>query len=159
MKNKIYTVTLIGLIIDQVSKMLVKSNMELFSNIVIIPNFFSLHYVKNTGAAFSIFDNMPYLLTIICFIILLLLIYYIKKEEKNFNLRSSISLGMILAGIIGNLIDRLLYGSVIDFLSFKIFSYNYPVFNLADTLIVCGVILYIIDFIICERGWSYGSRK
>ncbi len=159
MKNKVYTVTLIGIIIDQVSKMLIKSNMELFSKIVIIPKFFSLYYVKNKGAAFSIFGNMPCLLTIMCFVVFLLLIYYIEKEEKNLDLISSISFGMILSGIIGNLIDRILYGSVVDFLSFKIFSYNFPIFNMADTFIVCGVILYIINVIICEKGGAYDSRK
>lgn len=151
MKNKIYTMTLVLVIIDQITKFFIKSNMNLYDKIKIIPNFFSIYYVENSGAAFSILENVPYILIIISVIVLLFLIYYIRGEYNNIDLLSSISFSMILSGIIGNLIDRCLYGKVIDFLSFKIINYQYPVFNMADTFIVVGVILLVIDYIFEER--------
>lgn len=152
MKNKklIYTVGLSIFLLDQLIKLIVIKNMELLEEIKIIRNFFSLYYVKNTGAAFSIFGNKTFFLILVSIISLLFLKYYIKKIDK-VNTLSIISLGMVIGGILGNLFDRLIYKAVIDYLAFDIFTYAFPVFNLADICITIGTLLTIIDIIIEEK--------
>lgn len=162
MKDKLYTVTLIGIIIDQVTKYIVRANLQLLEKIIIIPNFFSISHVENSGAAFSILESNSYILIFISLAVLLYLVHYINKEEKSLNNIYSTSLGMILGGIVGNLLDRILYHGVTDFLAFKFFSYNYPVFNIADILIVLGVLILIGEFIkeeIDKKGGCHGSRS
>lgn len=145
-KNKVYLTSVIVLLIDQIVKLLIKTNMNLNEEISIIPNFFSIQYLKNTGAAFSILENQTILLAITSIICISVIIYYLKKEE-NLTTAMYLSFGMVLGGILGNLIDRIFYQGVIDFLSFQIFNYNFPVFNIADIGITIGVLLLIIIYI------------
>lgn len=152
MKNKkfIYTIAMGFMLLDQLIKLIVTANMNLHDEISIIPNFFSLYYIKNTGAAFSIFGNKTLFLIIISLICLIVLKNYIKKLKSVTNL-SIISLGLMTGGIIGNLFDRILYKSVIDYLSFNFFGYSFPVFNLADIGITVGAALLILDLIIEDK--------
>lgn len=145
-KNKVYLTSVIVLLIDQIVKLLIKTNMNLNEEISIIPNFFSIQYLKNTGAAFSILENQTILLAITSIICIIVIIYYLKKEE-NLTTAMYLSFGLVLGGILGNLIDRIVYQGVIDFLSFQIFNYNFPVFNIADIGITIGVLLLIIIYI------------
>ena len=149
-RENIYKITSIILMLDQFIKILVNRYMDLGSSIKIIPNFFSLFYLKNTGAAFSILEDSTVLLVIISAIVIVLLDRYIKKE-KNFTKLSEVGLGLIMGGIFGNLIDRIIHHGVIDYLSFRIFNYNFPVFNLADMTIVIGVGLLLISMILDTR--------
>lgn len=139
-KEDIYKITILVLLLDQFIKYMVNKFMELNTSINIIPNFFSIFYVKNKGAAFSILEDNTILIVIISVIFIVILDYYIKKE-KNFTKLSVISLGMIMGGIFGNLMDRIIYHSVIDYLSIG----NFPIFNLADIGITVGVGLLIIS--------------
>ena len=152
MKNKklIYTIALITVLLDQVIKYLVMNNMALHQEIKLIPNFFSLYYLKNTGAAFSILGNKTILLILVSIFCLIIIKNAIKKLKRT-NTLNIISLGIMTRGIIGNLFDRVLYKSVIDYLSFNIFNYSFPVFNLADIGITVGAILLIIDLMIEEK--------
>lgn len=152
MKNKklIYTIALITVLLDQVIKYLVMNNMALHQEIKLIPNFFSLYYLKNTGAAFSILGNKTILLILVSIFCLIIIKNAIKKLKRT-NTLNIISLGIMTGGIIGNLFDRVLYKSVIDYLSFNIFNYSFPVFNLADIGITVGAILLIIDLMIEEK--------
>ncbi len=146
-KNKVvYLTSSIVLLIDQIVKLLIKTNMNLNEEISIISNFFSIQYLKNTGAAFSILENQTILLVVTSIICISVIVYYLKKEE-NLTPLMSISFGLILGGIFGNLIDRIINQGVIDFLSFKIFKYNFPVFNIADIGITIGVFLLLIIYI------------
>ena len=130
-KENLYKISVITIIIDQLIKLFIKTNIT--KDIVIIPKIFKITNVINTGAAFSILKNNNTLLILITIIILVLLNYYIKKNDY-------FELGIILGGIVGNLFDRLLYNGVIDYIEIS----NFPVFNLADSLIVLGIILLII---------------
>lgn len=152
MKNKkiIYTIGMFYMLIDQFIKLLVTKNMNLLQEITIIPNFFSLYYLKNTGAAFSILGNQTIILILISLICLVVIKNYIKRLKRVKNL-TIISLGMMLGGILGNLFDRILYKSVIDYLSFEFFGYNFPVFNFADIGITVGAMLLVIDLILEEK--------
>ena len=120
--------------------------MHLNQEIVIIPKFFSIHYLKNTGAAFSILRDNTIILIIISIIMLYIINKFIDKEKK-INKNQKLYIGIIRGGIFGNLIDRIAYRGVIDYLSFTIFKYNFPVFNLADMAITIGVVLLIINYL------------
>ena len=116
----------------------------------IIDNFFSLTYVLNDGAAFSLFASRTYLLILIALICLFFIIYELKDNLDDRML--SIGYSLALAGLLGNFLDRLMDGYIIDYLSFKIFTYNFPIFNFADILIVVGIVIVIIKEILKERG-------
>ena len=152
MKKKVAIIAVICIFIDFISKLLVINNLEVNTGFNIINSFFSILYVKNTGAAWGMFSNGTMILAILSMIFLYFAIKYI-YESKNISKLSIISYGILIGGIIGNLIDRLLRGYVIDFLSFNIFGYNFPVFNIADTFIVISIILIVIESIIKER-WT-----
>ena len=138
MNKKVFIIAIIVLAIDQLSKML--ANMYLVDNIInIIPNFFKLEYALNTGAAWSILNNHQVILIIISIILMIILFMFYKNFKVN--MRNNIAFGLLFGGIWGNLVDRLFHGYVIDFLSFKIFNYEYPIFNIADTAVVIGIIL------------------
>lgn len=138
MKKKYLYIVLfiIGLVlIDQVSKLLVVNYLS--DKIVLINNFFSLDYVKNTGAAFGFFSGNIFFLVLITLALVIYLIYELKQNiEKKFNLLFII---LIISGAIGNLIDRVFRGFVVDFISFILFNSQMPVFNIADIFVTCGV--------------------
>ncbi|WAW14245.1 signal peptidase II [Peptostreptococcus equinus] len=134
---------IILLIIDQASKITVKNTLENTQGMSIIDGVFHLTYVENSGAAFGMLQNMQYVFIIIALIVLIAGIYFIHKEEST--KLAKISIAMIISGAIGNLVDRLRLGYVIDFFDFKIiWSY---VFNFADILVVLGTILLCICLI------------
>ncbi len=149
-KGKIYYVTCVVLLLDQLVKIIVNNCMSLYDEIKLIPNFFSIYYVKNTGAAFSILEGNTTFLITLTIIFILMIHKYIKIEEE-FTKLSSISLGLVLGGIFGNLIDRILHAGVIDYLSFEFFGYGFPVFNIADIGITVGVFLMIIEMLLEKK--------
>ena len=148
--KKISLYTFLFLLIDQISKILVRMYLNLYNDIILIPNFLSLIHVKNDGAAFSILEGKNIFFIIITIIVLIGIIYYIKN--KNFKKIDYIIYGMLIGGIIGNLIDRIIYGNVTDFISFTIFNKPMPIFNLADTFICIGCILMIWREEICKKS-------
>ena len=151
MKKIIYLIAGIGILLDQITKFLASIYLD---NIDIIPAFFSLTYVENKGAAWGILNNSTIVLVGISVIVLLLISKYISSTIE-FTKLSVVSYGLLIGGIFGNLIDRIFRGFVIDFLNFNILGYNFPVFNIADTMIVIGVILMFIEVI----GDTYGKKS
>ena len=145
MKKKVYILSIIFLLIDIFTKQLVKNTLNLYDSIPIIPNFFSITYVINDGAAFSILKGELWLFIILGFVLLFFIFYYLQKEKLN--IYKTIYYSFLIAGVLGNLLDRMLYKGVVDFLDFTIFSYNAPIFNLADTFIVISVILIVFEFL------------
>ncbi len=141
----VLVIVLLG--IDLLLKYLVSTYL---TTVNIIDNFFSLTYVLNDGAAFSLFASRTYLLILIALICLFFIIYELKNNLDDRVL--SIGYSLVLAGLLGNFLDRLIDGYIIDYLSFKILGYNYPIFNFADILIVVGIIVVIIKEILKERG-------
>lgn len=131
------------IIIDVIIKVIVDKCMNIYDTIKIIPNFFNIMYVRNTGAAFSIMENSRVLFIVIGMIAIYLIWRFFIKD-KQLNNYYIVIYSMLIAGIIGNMIDRILYGYVIDYLSFNIFGYSFPIFNLADTFIVVSIIMLII---------------
>ena len=148
--KKIGIISLVFIIIDFIVKIIINNNMNVYDSISIIPSFFSITYVRNIGAAFSIMENSRILFIIIGFIALILIYKYLIMN-KVLNKYLMISYSMLIGGIIGNMIDRIIYGYVIDYLSFNLFGYNFPIFNLADAFIVVS----IITLLLCEVGGSH----
>lgn len=148
--EKIYLITLILFIVDFFVKRIVVKYVDLFKKIEVIPKFFYISYVQNTGAAWSILDNSTILLSVLSIVAFIIISSYLKKI-KEFNKWKILAFGLLLGGILGNFIDRVMYGYVIDYLDFYIFGYNYPVFNIADMCIVVGAFMLIIDVIRGEK--------
>lgn len=138
-------------IVDQISKIITVKLIEINKGIEIIKNFFYLTYTHNTGAAFSILTGQRILLILIATIILIILFNYIRKNKVKEKI-DILAFSLIIGGSFGNLIDRIVRGYVVDFLDFKIFGYNFPIFNLADTFIVIGVFLLLITTIRKEHN-------
>ncbi len=152
MKKKyfVYILALFFLSIDLFSKSIIVSNGRLMYRLTVIKNFFYINYVKNTGAAFSILKGYTYIFIILAIIASFYICKFcISDDNKNIEI---FGYSLLLSGIIGNLCDRLFRGYVIDFLSFKIFNYYFPIFNFADIFIVVGAILIIIDLIWGKRN-------
>ena len=152
MKRKVYIYSLILVIIDFLIKILIKSNLKLYQSIIIIPSFFRITYVENSGAAFSILQGKQIYLIILGIIMIFGIFYYLRKE--NLNKLKVVYYSLLIGGIIGNIIDRIIYHNVIDYFDFNIFSYEAPIFNLADTFIFFGVV-----FILIEGGIKGGNRS
>ena len=142
------------IILDIVSKLLVIKSIYLNQSIIVIKNFFSITYVKNTGAAWSILNDKGYLVLIISGIIIFSLVSYLYKYKPS-KLIEKIAYSMILGGAISNFFDRIINGYVIDFIDINILGYDYPIFNLADCFIVIGVILLLVYAWRCD----YGNRS
>lgn len=141
--KKISIIAFIIILVDRLLKILVNSTLKVFIKYKVIDNFFYLYNCHNKGAAFSILNGNVLFLILITFIALFFIITFLKKQ-KEYSVVDIISYGLLLGGIFGNLIDRVIYGYVIDYLSFIIFNYSFPVFNFADIAIVIGAFLLII---------------
>ena len=141
MKKRNVMLVILLLLIDQGSKGLMEAILT-GKSITVIPNFFSLVFVTNTGAAWSIMQGNTLFLVILGIIAIFSLIFVMPTIKES--IWKSISFTMLYAGIIGNLLDRAIFHYVKDFLKFTIFGYEYPVFNFADIFIVVGAILLIV---------------
>jgi signal peptidase II len=156
MKKLIIILSLLLVIIDQIIKYIVISNLNLLDSINIIPNFLNITYVTNSGGAFSILSGNRYLFIILGFIAVIYIIRYI-MSYSNITKVDLIAYSLVISGIIGNLIDRIIYGYVIDYIHFYISSYSFAIFNFADMCIVIGVILIIYNLFI--KGDSYETNN
>ncbi|MBQ6493842.1 MAG: signal peptidase II [Erysipelotrichaceae bacterium] len=159
MINILYALSVVILtIIDQYSKKAIVSSIELNEKIRIIPGFFSLTYVRNFGAGFSILQNATVFLIVLSAAAIIVLSYMLIKTRKN-DLLSIISYLLIIAGALGNLIDRVRLGYVVDFLDFLIFGYDFPVFNIADSYITVGCFLLILQLLMENRNAKNRSES
>ena len=138
-------VIIIGCIgLDQVSKAIVRTYLRPKVSITIIKNFFKLSYVENRGGAWGALSGKLWLFIIITLIALGFMFYLMKDFNLKTNAFYSIALVLVIAGAIGNFIDRIALKYVTDFLDFYIFGYNFPVFNVADICITIGVFMLLI---------------
>jgi signal peptidase II len=145
----------LSLVLDQASKLWIESSLSFADRIPVIPGFFSITHVRNPGAAFGLFVDAPVALRLTLFIgitlvaIAMILTFYRRLAPGD--RFSALSLGLILGGAVGNLIDRITRGEVVDFLHFRLWGgYQWPDFNLADSFIVVGVALLVIELLAVE---------
>lgn len=139
MQTKFLGIIILMLGLDQVSKWLVRDAMDLGQTIPIISSLMSLTYIENRGAAFGIMAGGRVLFIALTFLLLAFLLWY-RHQNKHQSFLLEISTGLIIAGALGNLIDRILKGSVTDFIDFHFF----PIFNVADIAVTCGVFLMAV---------------
>jgi signal peptidase II len=146
-------IAVVGIIIDQITKIAIDRSMQLFDSIPIIEHFFNITYVRNKGAAFSFLSNaswrLPFFITISIVAALVILVAF--RRLRDDQQMAHISLAMIFSGAVGNLIDRIRLGEVIDFLDVHWYRHHWPAFNVADSLICVGVFLLAVDMILEEK--------
>lgn len=134
----IFSTAFIVIFLDQLTKFLIRKNFQLNESIPVIKDIFHFTYITNTGSAFGIFKGLNLFFIIFSFVVIFAILYFtnqIKEGERVMHL----CLGLLLGGTIGNLIDRLSFGSVIDFIDFRI----WPVFNIADSAVTISVFTLI----------------
>ncbi|WP_373786829.1 signal peptidase II [Jeotgalibaca porci] len=136
------------IIIDQITKWNIVQNFELYQEKVIVPGFFSLFYIQNEGAAWGIFQGKMVFFYLVTLIVVGYLVYMF-QQEKNKTKLVGISFALILSGAIGNFIDRLLNGYVVDM--FRLDFINFPIFNVADVCLTVGVVLMLIHVLFFEK--------
>ncbi|HLG22598.1 MAG TPA: signal peptidase II [Candidatus Manganitrophaceae bacterium] len=159
--NKLLLLTLIGggtIILDQVSKFYVQQALRLNESVVVIQNFFSLTYIRNPGAAFGFFADhsaqfRAVFFLIISLIALSLLVFFFLQVPKD-DIRALLSISLLFGGAIGNLLDRIRFGEVIDFLDFYLGRFHWPAFNVADSAITIGISLLMFGLFWAKKDVS-----
>lgn len=151
-----FIISLVILAIDLFTKYIIQKNMVPYQSIPVIDNIFHITYVQNTGAAFSILKGKTLFFTVVSMIVIAIIVLSLIKLPTKYR-ALGIALAMILGGALGNLIDRLRFGYVVDFLDFRV----WPVFNVADCAIVLGVIIlgYLIIFHPDYQNLSSKNRR
>lgn len=144
-------IVIVIMALDQLSKYWVINNIGMTDSITVIPNVIDFVYVKNTGAAFSFLSDKTYgivILSIISVLFCIGVIFFMIKKKPQSRLLT-ISLALMLSGALGNVIDRIARGYVVDFIEATFI--NFPVFNVADIAITCGALLIIIHVLFFEK--------
>ncbi|PLX90366.1 MAG: signal peptidase II [Desulfuromonas sp.] len=143
----------IGVVLDQLSKLYIDSHFKLYEAVTVLENFFHITYIRNRGAAFGILSDSPLRLPFFIFVTLIAIVgilWYLRQMQAGQKL-SQLALGLILSGAIGNLIDRVRFGEVVDFIDVHWYSHHWPAFNVADSAICIGVGLLLFDSWRTER--------
>ncbi|MFM9280652.1 signal peptidase II [Paenibacillus jiagnxiensis] len=146
-----YVVALIVFLLDQGTKYLIATRMELGETIPVIGSFFQITSHRNQGAAFGILQGQRELFIVITVVVVIAIIWYLRKTVRNGQKLLPFGLSLVLGGAIGNFLDRAIAGEVVDFARFNFGSYTFPIFNIADSAIVVGVAIIILDTLLDSR--------
>lgn len=136
--------TILITLLDQGTKYYVRSTMALEQSITMLPGFFTVTYVRNTGAAWGMFGGQNLSLTVFSLVMLVLMVIFHRTFLSD-TLEHKIALGLLLGGIIGNLVDRVKLGWVTDFIDLSVRGHHWPTFNISDAAICAGVALYVVS--------------
>ena len=148
---RVLFVSAILVLADQVSKAIVVRTMSLYESVPVIENFFHFTYITNDGMAFGIDFPFGYFIFSLISVLLTIFLFWYLWTARNDSLVIRLGLAMIIAGAVGNLIDRLMLGEVIDFLDFMVGNFHWYVFNLADSYVTVGMVLILTDSIFLEK--------
>lgn len=146
-------VSTLVLALDQVTKLYIDRTMDLHSSISVVENFFNITYMRNRGAAFSFLSDFSYrlpffiLVSLIAVAVILVVFCRLRPDQKF----TAVCLALIFSGALGNLIDRIRLGEVIDFLDAHWYQHHWPAFNVADSAICMGVFFLAVDMLMEER--------
>jgi signal peptidase II len=153
------TVAAVVVPLDQLTKVWVATHVSPLDPIQVIPGFFAITHARNPGMVLGLFQDVPVLVFIGFTLLALGLLVHFYRQLPPDDVLSATALGLVLAGALGNLIDRVLRGEVVDFLQFDLRVFVWPDFNLADSAIVVGVILLMLDVVAseAERGAPEGG--
>lgn len=146
-----FLIALIVFLIDQGTKYLIATRLEIAEQIPVIKDFFIITSHRNRGAAFGILQGQQWFFILVTVIVVIGIIWYLNKARKTRKLLPT-ALALVLGGAVGNFLDRILNGEVVDFLMFNFGSYTFPIFNVADSCIVIGVALIILDTLRDMKG-------
>ncbi len=156
MRKYFFVIAIIVLSLDRLAKWAVASTIRLHDSVVVIPGFFQLTRVENTGAAFGLFADSSAqwkVGALVSFsIVALIIVTALLWKNSHALSTTTIGLSLILGGAMGNLWDRMVSGRVVDFLDFYVGSYHWPAFNVADTAIVIGAILLISEIFFAKSA-------
>jgi signal peptidase II len=136
---------------DQLTKFLVRASFALSESRTVIPGLFDLTYVRNTGAAFGMLSQSGVWLAVLSVVMLGVIIVF-RRAFLTDGLISRLAMALMISGILGNLIDRLRLGYVVDFLDFHCGAHRFPAFNLADSAICTGVGLYVLSQFLASKA-------
>ena len=150
-KKYIFFIVIFTLLLDQVSKRIVVENIEIFANNLEISKYFNLVYVENKGVSFGMFSehDKSFYFGILSMLVSAYIIYLLAKSK---DLIESLGLSLILGGAIGNGVDRLYYGYVVDFIDLHLNNLHWPAFNFADTFITFGAIVFVFSIIANKKN-------
>ena len=144
--------------VDQLTKYLVLTQIPLYGDVDVFPGVVGLTYVKNYGAAFSSFQGMRWVFVIIFAVFLLAVIWEYRAKYMPFTTLERWCIAAICGGGLGNMIDRVRFGFVVDMIKTEFI--DFPVFNVADCFITCGAILLVAHLILCNRNfWKEEKKK
>lgn len=146
MKIREIVLLILTIVLDQFSKYYVASKVALHESVEVIRDFFYITHTRNTGAAWSMLEGFGVVFIILAGCVSAGIIYYLIKDKKLSEWERTAYI-FVCGGAIGNMIDRIIHGYVIDFLNFYIFGYDYPVFNIADSFLVIGVFILIVKVV------------
>ncbi len=138
-------------VLDQVTKLIILNTVPYGQSIEVIPNFFDITHRVNSGAAWSIFEGQMLMFYGITIVALVIFGYYFKDIDFKNKTVYSLGISILIGGTIGNFIDRIRIQGVIDFLDFKIFGYDFPVFNVADMALNVGIFLFILAVLFFDK--------
>jgi signal peptidase II len=150
LKNKYYSVAFIILLVDYLTKWMVRVRLDPIQSVELIPGYLRLSYWQNSGVAFGLFDAVasvwkPYILAALAVVAVVVIVVYGEHMPPERKLLRA-SLAIIIGGILGNFVDRIVRGYVIDFIDFHIYdTFHWPTFNVADSAITIGIALLLID--------------
>ena len=142
---------------DQLSKLWVLENIPLYTQVEAVPGLFHLTYVQNTGAAFSAFQGMQWLFAAVFLIFTVAIIWEFSKRRMSFTTLEQWCIVAVYGGGLGNMIDRLRFGYVVDMIEVEFI--NFPVFNVADCFITCGCILLLVHLVFFNRDFWKDEKK
>lgn len=143
--------------LDQWTKLLVVENIPLYGHVEFIPDFLSFTYVQNTGAAFSSFKGMQWLFLVVFAVFTVAVIWEFSKKRMPFTAFDRWCIAAVYAGGLGNMIDRLRLGYVVDMIEVEFI--NFPVFNVADCFITCGCIALLVHLVFFNREFWKDEKK
>ena len=148
----VLTVSAVVIALDQLTKFLVRQNFVLYESVPVLGNFFRLTYVENSGIVFGIgVGGLLPLFTMLSLVATAVILYFLYRERLG-SLHIRLALATVLGGAIGNAIDRIMWGKVVDFADFGIGPYRFYIFNVADAAVTVGVGLYLLFEILRERA-------
>lgn len=151
MKIKYILILAVVVIVDQLTKWGIQATMSIGDSIDVIKGFFRITYLQNTGAAWSMFEGKMGFFYLISVLFLIGMFFFLRSTPKEDQL-TSVGIVLMMAGTVGNFIDRLLFQYVRDFLDFVILGYDFPVFNVADISLCIGVGLIILSVFLENYG-------
>ena len=162
MKRKSYLIAVLILILDQATKWLASARLDGHEAIEIIPGYLRLSFIRNSGVAFGLFTEVqsawkPIILSLLAVAAIIVIVVYSRRMTSS-RILLRVALAIIMGGILGNLVDRLVHGSVVDFIEFHVHeSFYWPTFNVADSAITIGIALLLMDALRNPQGGE--SRK